>query len=398
MNTLDISEPIKEDISITKWEERSYSSFNTNTLKNSEEIRIPINNVAFVYPHDSTLQIEGKFVNFKPEASNKSATISRNFGLHLFSEIRFEVNGVVIDSIRSPGIATSMINWLTIGAEDHAEASLHLWLDSKVEFTSEKTQFWIHLPLKKMLSFFQDYRKIIIFSRLELILIRAKSDVDCIIEQVNANSVNIEITKISWKMPHLEINEMLKLKIMKILESGRSIQMAFRSHEYYENPSVVGHTSFNWVVKTSVEKPIFVVVGFQTNRRENKALDPSFFDTCKVRNVRLFLNSQQFPYENFEVNFDQDNYSVLYRAFLNFRKKYLNTDSASTINFNYYATHCPLVVFNTSHTDPVIKSTPIDIRLEFEFHSTVPKDTNICLLIIQDTVVNYQPLTGTVLR
>ena len=155
-----------------------------------------------------------------------------------------------------------MIKWLTIGAEGHGEASLHLWLDSKVEFASEKPQFWIHIPLKKMLSLFQDYRKIIIFSRLELIFVRAKSDVDCIIEQVNTNNLNIEITQISWKMSHLEINEMIKLKIMKILESCRSIQMAFRSHEYYGNPSVVGHTSFNWVVKTSVENPIFVVVVF----------------------------------------------------------------------------------------------------------------------------------------
>lgn len=69
MSILDVTTPIQEDSTITKYEERVFSAYNTNALGKGEEIRIPVNNVSFVFPHDSTLYLEVKFANFSPPTS-----------------------------------------------------------------------------------------------------------------------------------------------------------------------------------------------------------------------------------------------------------------------------------------------------------------------------------------
>ena len=57
-----------------------------------------------------------------------------------------------------------------------------------------------------------------------------------------------------------------------------------------------------WTVKTSnqLEKPRFVILGFQTNRKDQRAVNASQFYHCNLTNVKLFLNSQSYPYGNVE--------------------------------------------------------------------------------------------------
>lgn len=139
------------------------------------------------------------------------------------------------------------------------------------------------------------------------------------------------------------------------------------------------------------------MIGFQTLRKGHRNKDASIFDYANVRNVRLFLNSLQFPYSNFETNYSTENYGILYRNFIDFRKSFYGKNDIS-VDMDTYKNYCPIIVFNTMHTEPLARSTPIDVRLEFEFTSELAEGTNICLLIVQDSIVSYQPLSGTVFR
>ena len=82
----------------------------------------------------------------------------------------------------------------------------------------------------------------------------------------------------------------------------------------YEYPLLPKTTKHSWSVKTSsqLEKPRYVILGLQTNRKNNRTKDCSVFDHCKVTNVTLFLNSQYYPFESLNLKFDQNKYSILY--------------------------------------------------------------------------------------
>lgn len=61
----------------------------------------------------------------------------------------------------------------------------------------------------------------------------------------------------------------------------------------------------------------------QTDKKPNKSKRSYVFDNCNI--TKLFLNSQYFPYDSFNLKFDKDKYSVLYEIFANIRQSYYNT-------------------------------------------------------------------------
>ena len=79
-----------------------------------------------------------------------------------------------------------------------------------------------------LLSFCEDYKRVIVNARHELILIRSRNDYNCLVEY-SVTELEIELFKVQWQMPHVALNEINKLSIMQLLESDRYLSMSFRS-------------------------------------------------------------------------------------------------------------------------------------------------------------------------
>ena len=69
--------------------------------------------------------------------------------------------------------------------------------------------------------------------------------------------------------------------------------------------SVPESTSFTWrlSVKTAPEKPIFIIVGFQTAKDGDKTKNPSTFDHVNLRNAYVILNSDRYPAVDYKLSF-----------------------------------------------------------------------------------------------
>ena len=398
MELLNVLSPIREDESITSYDYRNYYPYNSSQLGNSEELRIPCQNSTFAHLSESCLYIEGSITDLAPEAMTIIKLV-KNFPLYLFSEARLELNGQVIDSVRSPGTVSTMKNYCLQNVEEKGEASEFFWADNFVEFSNKMTKFSCCVPLKKIFGFCLDYKKIILYSKLELVLLRSRSDLDCFAEPTANAKAKINVNKVCWKIFHLDIADIYKLKMSKILESGQEISMGLRACEFYEHPNIGSGQQLTWQIKTSsgAEKPLYIIMGLQTNRKDQMDKDVTIFDHANLRDAKLFLNRFTCPYENLELNYDEDQYSNAYRMFLNFRKKYLGSGS-SCISFGDYKKMCPLIVFDTTHTPLEMKLSPIDIRLELSFHKDIPATTSANVLLIFDRIINYNPFNGLVLR
>lgn len=184
----------------------------------------------------------------------------------------------------------------------------------------------------------------------------------------------------------------------KILESGREITTGFRTVEYFEYPKVGEDKQLTWQVKTSAgaEKPLYVVVGFQTDRKDQIDKDATYFDSVALRDAKLFLNAHQIPYEHMDLDFSKDQFGVIYRMFAQFRKNYLG-EGDSYVTTSIFKTQCPILIFDATKMPLDMKASPIDVRLEFSFHDAIPDKTAAHALLIYDKIVTYNPFSGVVL-
>lgn len=191
----------------------------------------------------------------------------------LFDEIRYELGGYVIDRNRNPGITSSMKTYVSYSKNEMIRWYTAGWnLEGTANVTDDQGNFSVCIPLRLLLGFGEDFKKIIVNSRQELILIRSNSDLNAVFNSNDQEKPKIIINKIIWKVPHISLSDSQKIKFLQYIERGQDLPIAFRSWELHELPLLQQTMTHTWAVKAAsqLEKPRIVIVGFQTNRKKFK--------------------------------------------------------------------------------------------------------------------------------
>ncbi|XP_070153687.1 uncharacterized protein [Polyergus mexicanus] len=158
-------EPVFDD-RIVKIETHTYNPYANTTFEHSDEIRIPIQQQdLYTLPYESFLYIEGKLKINKPAEG------------------------------RNVGITSTLKNYVTISS-DRTVIMRNAGWDSP---TNTNGYFNFCIPLYMLLGFCEDYRRVVINARHELILIRSRNDNNCLIGNLVLEPV-IDIFKIQWRM------------------------------------------------------------------------------------------------------------------------------------------------------------------------------------------------------
>ena len=71
----------------------------------------------------------------------------------------------------------------------------------------------------------------------------------------------VELFKVQWRMPHIVLNEINKLSMLRALKSGRYLSMRFCLWDLYECTLLQNTTKHSWAVKTAtqLEKPRYII-------------------------------------------------------------------------------------------------------------------------------------------
>ncbi|XP_033232005.1 uncharacterized protein LOC117182987 [Belonocnema kinseyi] len=161
--------------------------------------------------------------------------------------------------------------------------------------------FDVTVPLSIILGFSEDYRKIVSNAKHEIVLTRSRSDINAIVQARHEpgaeEQFEISIHKVEWMIPYVVALDQQKIHLLNIIGKDFSTTMSFRSCELYEYPLLPTTSRRKWAVKTStqLEKPRYIVLGFQTGRKDKLIRHAKRFDHCNITNVKLFLNSQYYP-------------------------------------------------------------------------------------------------------
>ncbi|KYN19187.1 hypothetical protein ALC57_08481 [Trachymyrmex cornetzi] len=254
------------------------------------------------------------------------------------------------------------------------------------------------VSLNMLLGFCEDYKRVVVNARHELILIRARNDYNCLVANP-ATEPEIELFKVQWRMPHVSLNEINKLSMLRALESGRYLSMSFRSWDLYEYPLLQNTTKHSRAVKTAtqLEKPRYIIFALKSGRKNIMSQDVSVFDDCNLSNVKVYLNSDFYPYSDLNLDFGKKRYAVLFDMYARFRKAYYGINSFETLlNVLLFIEKGPFTVIDCSRQNESVKSATVDVRIEFDCKENVPANTTAYCLIIHDRVIEYCPLSNVV--
>ncbi|XP_065355987.1 uncharacterized protein LOC135963024 [Calliphora vicina] len=240
-----------------------------------------------------------------------------------------------------------------------------------------------------LLGFAEDYNKIILNGKHELILLRNKNDADLVYSSVSTEKGKMTISNISWRIPHVQLSDFSKLNIIKTINSGASIPIAFRSWDCHINPLLNIGTNHIWNVKLAAnrERPRFVLVAFQNDDK---------FVHCDLTNMKVHLNSESYPYDDLNVKFKNERFAILYDMYLRFQQNYYMKDPQPLLTSQEFKNKAPIIVIDVSHQNESISSGPIDIKIEFETSTNIPANTSAYCILIHDRIIEYIPLKGQV--
>ena len=251
---LDISSRYETDSKITKIEYHSYTPY-TASFNNNDEIRISIQQTdVYPYLHESFIFLEGMI------SEPDKVKLTNNGYSYLFEQIRLEINGIEIDSTRVLGITSSLKGYLSGTPDNYNCYENSGWnFKNATQSANDKGEFSACIPLKYWLGFFKDYRKILVNSRLELILTRSHSDLNALSLKsgINTTTAKVTLNKIVWKVPHITVDNGERLKLLKLVEKEKSLFIPFRSFETFEYPELGTTKKVVWNLKTAskLEKP-----------------------------------------------------------------------------------------------------------------------------------------------
>lgn len=404
MDILDITQGPTFDETLWEKEYHTHNPYASSKLNNNDEIRIPIQQQdVYTLPCESYLYIEGK-VTKKDGTVGTTIPFINNPMAFLFDEIRYEISGVTVDSTKKVGISSTLKGLASLTPHEKNMLTIAGWVEpDKDKIVPDSSgNFDFYIPLRLLLGFAEDYRRIIMNVKQELVLLRSSNNKDVIIANAGTTEATLEwaltLDKVVWRVPHVRLNDEHRIALLKQLKSDRDIVMPFRSWELHEYPVLPETQRHTWTVKTStnLEKARYVIFGLQTKKRNTITENAGYFDHCKLINCKVFLNSQFFPYDNLNVSFDKKRFSVLYDMYARFQNSYYGHSNSPLLSPKQFEDKAPIVVIDCSKQNESVKSSSVDIKIEMEFQDAIPADTSAYCLILHDKIVTYTPLTGLV--
>ena len=285
---------------------------------------------------------------FPPNRNIKWTWVLYNCMSYLFEEIRYEINGIEIYCTRKLGVATEIKNYVSLNEFESKNLKNAGWCP--FENINLKTgHFNFCIPLKNLLGFAEDFDKIIVNCKHELVLIRAKED-DCVMKTTTPNEkLSLKLLNITWKVPHIQLSDSYRLTMLRTINSKQPLNISFRSWDVYHNPSLEKSMNNLWNVKIVGENegPRDILLGFQNEKK---------FKHCDLLDAKVHLNCTTSPYDDLYIKLERNRYALLYDMYLKFQQSYYGRTSQALLSPNQFVETAPIIVLDVKHQNEFITS------------------------------------------
>ena len=430
-NSLNILESAAYDNSIESFQ---YYDHTPQSQHNLDQLGSPIQidihaNDEYINPSKSYILIKGQLVKTDDTVYNADDEVAlvNNAMMYLFSEIKYSIGGTIMERIANPGQVTSMLGYLSYPDDYSTSAGLKsCWSKDTTNHavskkfnqsqaapaagytpvengeynqgfavrksllmdTNPRGSFSFVIPFEHIFGF-SEYDKVIYGVKHSLTFTRNSTDNLAIYHANGVTDGKINIKSLTWRVPHAKIETLNLMKMREIIESKQSIPVVYRgrhSESTYVTPAA---RSFDWRLSVTggIEKPRWIIVGFQTNRNTTQEQNPAVLDHVNLTNVYATLNNERYPITDLTTSFATNDFSVLYEMLDNLKKYYYGFNSlvgGTQVNFPAFKSLYPIIVLDITRQSERLKSGVVDMQLKFFFENGVPADTIAYATIISD--------------
>ena len=424
---LQIDEETQVDDSIQSYKRFAYLPISGTNLNNANPIVIRVENSDnYFRPCDSEIEFEGKVVKETGGEVYKKAeavlALINNGLMYLFDNIKYELSSTEIESVYQPGQATTMFGlltknnayneggglnslWLPDDDDGTAKADNNGWdtrrkllfLNNVLEGEAEDPNagsFRFSVRLEDIFGFATDYRRVMYGFVHTLTLVRNVNHSDALFGTAAAAAGKVEFSKISWILPNIEPSQVANYELVKLINEQRTLSIDFRVRQCLTT-IVPKSDTFLWRlgIRSSPEKPRYLVLGFQTDKEGSLQKNLGLFDHCKLQNTYVLLNNQRYPAMDYNANFPKNHINKLYREFYQFMEKFYGiSDSVSSTSVDpvSYKHLFPLIVYDVSRQSERIQQAVIDITIQCHFEGNVGEKTKAYCLMISDRRLKFK--------
>lgn len=331
--------------------------------------------------------------------ANSGTKLIDNFIPYLFKSIEIKKHNKLIDRIEDPGIISTIKHTISLSQDEIVTKT-----NGGVVCNHQYGKFYYCGNLSDLgLGFFGDV-KIPIYKGGLLITFIRNSDDDSIlrspqVDKSYAPDGKIKISEFYLRVPIFEFSTPSKIELInEMVQFGTQIFL-FKSWECIEKTGITG-TNFSYDITNiyrNIDKPKFIIVGFQTGRRSNQKIDPSKFDHVDVRNIRVKINESYYPEEMINLDIKEGNYTLLYEMYKDYKKSY-----CKNLNMLYnpydFISNRPLFVLDVRKGPINISQAKNNIILNIDFHKTLPSDTNIYVVVISEKMLKYDFIKNDIIE
>ena len=153
----------------------------------------------------------------------------------LFEEIRYVLVGVEVDRTRNVGITSTIKTFLLLNNNNGGCGAMENagWAapTSNVLKVNGDGEFNFCIPLKMLMGFAEDYTRIVLNVKQELILLRTSTDINATVLATGQTAANcvLELNKLYWKIPYVHVANVYRLPLLRLIEKDHPITIAFRT-------------------------------------------------------------------------------------------------------------------------------------------------------------------------
>ena len=378
-----------------------------------------LNENAFTVPSDSYLLVEGRLIKNDDTAyaDADEVAIAKEGILHLFREIRYQINDKDVESVFYPGVCQNMLSYLLedegydkstslmhCGVKDnHANASTgdnKGFAERKVFLLDATTKgtFSFMIPLRRLFGFFRDYNKVVFGTTQRLTVTHKGTSNDAIFRGNGAPAGKVALRNIYWMVPHAIGTDEVNLALMNRIKSKKHINIAYRGITCARN-EVQQDTTFMWRLgaRQAPEVPRYVLIAFQTDKENNQEANSSTFNHVSLTKLRVMVNEKQYPSIEYTANFGEHQFSRLYMDAMSFKGKFFNVEStekeitsAPGISPIYYKELFPVFVVDVSKQVEKVKHTLSEVTIHAEFGAAVPQRTRAFCTLVSDRFIKLE--------
>ena len=187
---------------------------------------------------------------------------------------------------------------------------------------AERGHMYMMVKMSDLFGFVNDLEKIIYGLGFKLILKRNNNDRALFRVNANpgavANDGYIEIRDI-WCVPSIDPSNDNRIIVQKGLSKKNNVDFSYYERKtFYKNVP----NATNFLFELGMERPQFIIVGFENNIVNEQTHDESTFDIMNVTECYCKIGSEFYPEDRMNIIYGTNNYNEAFKEIVSFNKDY----------------------------------------------------------------------------